>query len=193
MKQTNTKIMGVVILVLIILNVATLTSIWYHHKQEMDGTESRKRGGAGSFLIKELGFDSAQKLAYQQLREQHQKDLRAIREQLKDGKEAYFGLLADSSVSEATIKASALKAAGMEQEIDIETFHHFQKVRALCTPEQKKKFDTIIKDVVKLMGPPMQQGPPPHGLGRRDDNRQTPPDGDRFPPPPDGNQPPPRQ
>ena len=191
MKQLNTKIVGIVILVLVTLNIVTLATIWFHHKQEMEAPERRKRGDAANFLINELGFDSTQKLAYQQLIEQHQKDLHEIREQIKEAKESYFELLADSAVSEATIKSSSLKSAAIEQEIDIETFHHFQKVRALCNPEQKRKFDLIIKDVVKLMGPPMQQGLPPHrGIGDRKDNRPPPPDGEGFPPPPDGNPPP---
>jgi hypothetical protein len=37
------------------------------------------------------------------------------------------------------------------------TFQHFTEVRKICTPEQQKKFDEIIREALRMMGP----SPPP--------------------------------
>jgi hypothetical protein len=65
------------------------------------------------------------------------------------------------------------------------TFRHFQQVRNLCNETQKKKFDTVIQQVLRMIAPPQgkPQGPPPRrGEGMHD----GPPPGDdrREPPPP---------
>jgi periplasmic protein CpxP/Spy len=45
-------------------------------------------------------------------------------------------------------------------------FEHFREVRALCTPDQQARFDTVIVKVTQLLldplGPPKPIGPPPH-------------------------------
>lgn len=189
MKESNTKILGVVVIFLIIMNIATLSCFWYT-VQKKDSPHQNK-GGAAAFLIKELGFDSSQKEAYTLLMQEHQHTLHDMKQQIEKAKETYFSLLSDSTISEQTIAAAAAKASAAEQQIDIITFHHFQKVRALCTAEQKIKFDGLISQVVRMMGRP--KGPPPHRDGKHDtlrDNR--PPIGhEGFPPPPDDNGPPP--
>ena len=192
MKESNTKILGVIILLLFIVNITTLSFFWYTTKRHDLGPSNK--GGAAAFIIKKLGFDSSQQETYNLLRQEHQQAMHGIKKQIEEGKEAYFSLLSDSMVSELAIVAAASKASTAEQQIDIITFHHFQKVRAICTAEQKKKFDAIINQVTRMMGRP--QGPPPHKDGKDDTFRNNhPPDGnDRFPPPPDGNDaPPPRQ
>ncbi len=223
MKYVNTKTgWAIAIIILVVINIATLATLWYgrgggkHHSPPNGG------GGAAKFLIKELAFDSTQQQAYLALVAQHQQAVRDIREQVKDAKENYFNLLADSTASGEKIKAAIDKATTMEEQIDIKTFEHFKQVRALCNSEQKKKFDAIIKEVVGMMGTEKHQGPPPPsgqkaeggGMHRpppppNDDGFPPPPNGpkgerggmhrpppppddDGFPPPPDGNGPPPQ-
>jgi hypothetical protein len=92
------------------------------------------------------------------------------------------------------VKQAADKASAVETQLDLLTFKHFQQIRNLCTPTQKAKFDTIIKTVVKMMGPSQQrpQGPPPRGM-QQGERPNGPPqlDGEGPPPPMDGNGPPP--
>jgi hypothetical protein len=70
-----------------------------------------------------------------------------------------------------------LKTALKEKE-EIALFYHFQKVRALCNESQKQKFDEIIKEAARMMGPPPRgdrQGPPPPPPGMRDEQGPPPP------------------
>lgn len=40
-----------------------------------------------------------------------------------------------------------------QKQIELITFAHFQKVRELCNDDQKKKFDEVIQEALKSMGP----------------------------------------
>ncbi len=186
MKESNTKLLGIIIGLLIIVNLSTLSFFWITRKK--DPTHQAKGGGAAAFLIKELALDSCQKANYSNLIEQHQLAIRNTKKQIEKAKETYFTLLSDTTVSEQIIKDAATKVSGIEQQADLITFHHLQKVRSICNQEQQKKFDEIIIRVIQMMG---RQGPPPPRRGNGDappDNR--PPEREGFPPPPpDGNEP----
>ena len=197
MKYINSKTgWAIAILVLVLINIATLLTFWCSKKRGFnDHQPPPNRGGAAVFIIKELALDSIQQIQYLALVQEHQKAIREIKEQVKDAKEAYFGLLADSSAKQETIDAAIAKATTIEEQIDVKTFEHFKQVRALCNPEQKKKFDSIILDVFRMMAPDKHQGPPPprdeRGGREGAHRRPPPPDEEGFPPPPqDGNPPP---
>ena len=197
MKYINSKTgWAIAILVLVLINIATLLTFWCSKKRGFNEHQPPpNRGGAATFIIKELALDSLQQIQYLALVQEHQKAIREIKEQVKDAKEAYFGLLADSSAKQETINTAIAKATTIEEQIDIKTFEHFKQVRALCNPEQKKKFDSIILDVFRMMAPDKHQGPPPprDERGEREGahHRPPPPDEEGFPPPPpDGNHPP---
>ena len=195
MKYINSKTgWAIVILVLVLINIATLLTFWCSKKRVFnDHQPPPNRGGAATFIIKELALDSTQQIEYAALVQEHQQAIRAIKEQVKTAKEAYFKLLSDSSAKQETIDAAIAKATTLEEQIDIKTFEHFKKVRAFCTPEQKKKFDTIILDVFRMMAPDKHQPQPRNERGERESghHRPPPPDGEGFPtPPPDGSPPP---
>ena len=190
MKESNTKLLGIVIGLLIIVNIGTLTLFWFTRMNHDTLKENRGGGGAAAFLIKELGFDSIQIEQFNMLKQEHQHSLHDIKKQIGDAKETYFKLLIDSTVSEQAIKEAAAKASVFEQQVDIITFHHLQKVRRICTPAQQKKFDEIIIDVIRMMG--KQGAPPPRNRDNDTGRDSRPPEGDGFPPPPPSNEPPQR-
>ena len=122
MKNINSKA-GWIIAILVLINIATLVTIWHifrEHRPPQNGHDT------AHFLIKELGFDSLQKEKYLLLVKQHQQDIQDIKEQAKESKEAFFFLLADTTISEDNIKARARTAFESEGEIAIKTFHHLQ-------------------------------------------------------------------
>jgi hypothetical protein len=101
---------------------------------------------------------------------------------MKEKKEALYQLLkANGADSSAQTAASAIGKT--MQSIDLATYEHFKKLRAICRPDQQQQFDDIILDVVSMMhrqGPP---GPPGGRPGRRPGN-MPPPDSHDGPGPP---------
>lgn len=172
----NNKWWAIIVVLLIVLNTATLTFFWFERKNNSAQLPPQNnRGGARAYLTKELALDSLQQLEYAKLLEQHQQQTREIKTQIRDAKDAFFSLLANSATSAETINQAAKHAVEVEQQLDILTFNHFKDIRAICNTTQQKKFDIIIKNAVKMMGPQQRPlEPPPHG-------------GKGFPPPQGGN------
>ena len=192
----NNKWWAIVVALLVILNTITLTVFWIERKaNNVQLLQPDKRSGTKDYLIKELGLDSIQRLQYDELIHQHQQRTNEIRLHVRDAKDSFFALISDSTIAESTIAKASLYAAETEQQMDMETFNHFKNIRSICNAQQQKKFDSIIKNVVKMMGPNEQrpQRPPPN-----DDNHfrldgPPPQDGEqREPPPNDGHEPPPK-
>ena len=80
------------------------------------------------------------------------------------------------------------KIGNLEQQRDVFTYRHFQKLRAICNNEQKIKFDSIIQQALHQMAPAKgrRSGPGQEGMRPGDDDRPPPPGmrrGDGPPPP----------
>lgn len=145
----------------------------------------RASGDVASFIINELKLDSSQQQIFKTLREEHHEKAMQLRDELRQSKDAIFILLNNENAADTIVKKAVAHAAAIEQQLDLITFEHFKKLRAICTQEQKKKFDEIIQQALRMQG------------GQRPDNNFRPPLRDRNgkdkAPPFDGLPPPPEQ
>lgn len=174
-------------ILLVILNMATLAAFWIMKDRRM-GMRQEPRFGVVDFLVKELGFDSIQKQKLMGLRDEHQTKIMDLRKNNREAKNAFFNLLPQAEIPDSILMKAAAASVRNDQELDILTFRHFQQIRMLCTDAQKKKFDSVIKEVLRMSAPPPPgrmeapphqrgDGPPPHNEGG-----PPPPDDGRIPP-----------
>lgn len=148
------KILSWIITLLIIANICTIVFFWAGHlKNQRDHSPKE-------FLAKKLNFSDTQKIQYFNLAKEHNEKANKIREIIKNDKENLFKLLKSDQISDSARNSAALKVSLSMQELDILTFEHFKKVRALCTEEQKLKFDELIQKMVNSVNNP-QKGPQP--------------------------------
>lgn len=168
------KCWAIAFLLLIALNVATLATFWLI-RERRQGPPQGARSGVVDFLVKELGFDSVQKQKLLQLRDEHQQKMMEIRKQNRDAKNTFFALLQQPDVPDSALKKAAKASVLPDEQTDLLTFRHFQRIRNLCTESQKKKFDSIIQEVLRITAPPPPGSPsgPPQRPG--DDRRGPPP------------------
>jgi hypothetical protein len=187
---TKSKILSILVIILLIANMTSMAIFWL----KKDQRPPRNGGGnTADFLIKELKLDSAQQKLYQQLREEHRDQLEKLKEETRNSKDAFFNLLNKDAVSESDLQTAAANAATKQQQIDIITFNHFKKVRGICNDEQKKKFDEIIQEALRMQGPgapDQHQGPPPMN---GHNGPPGPPPNDRMGDGPPNDRPPPPQ
>ncbi len=142
------------IVLLILVNMATLVFYWAgHFKHEQDNSPK-------NFLAAKLNFTESQKKAYFDLARDHNQNAEKIRQQIKIDKDVFFQLLQSDSIIDSARNRAAVNVSLSIQSLDILTFEHFKKVRALCTEEQKPKFDELIQKMVHSVNSP-QQGPQP--------------------------------
>lgn len=184
---TNNRLLSVITLLLLTANIATLGYLWMNRPGNVSMPPMPPRGGqVFEFVTKELQLDSAQQLAYKKLRDEHQAGQRPLQDSIRKAKDDFFELLKQPSIADTEMQQQSSKVAAAEQQLELFTFKHFQKLRALCTAAQQKKFDEIIQDVLRRMAPAKRpQGPPPPGIR----GGEPPPPGEGDGPP--GGMPPP--
>lgn len=184
---TKNRFLSTVIILLLIGNIVTLTFFWLKKEHRPNLPPRQVIGGPFNFIVKELAMDSAQIAAYTLLRDEHQKSMDSLREATRVAKDALFDLLQQPNVSDTILQHALNEVGEKEMLFDKKVFLHFQKVRLLCkSDDQQKKFDSIIKEAMRMGGAGQQrrEGPPPND---RDGRRPPPPpfkEGDEHLPPP---------
>ncbi len=148
------KITGWLVAILIIANIATLVFFWIGHFR------NQRNNSPKEFLANKLHFSNNQKNIYFNLAKEHNETARGIRKEIKLNKEAFFNLLKSDYVSDSAKAKAALEVSLSIQSLDILTFEHFEKVRAICTPVQKKIFDDLVQKMINSVNNPQQDTPP---------------------------------
>lgn len=144
-KILNNAIVTWIIGILILANIATLGFFWIGHFKNQRDHSPRE------FLSKKLNFSENQKEAYFNLAKEHNESAKTIRDQIKIDKESLFQLLKSDKINDSVRNDKALKVSTSIQSLDILTFEHFRKVRAICTEDQKPKFDELIQKMVNAV------------------------------------------
>ena len=159
----NSKFFKIVILILLLINMATLTFIW-STSQRQQNFQSRPPD-VGEFLTKKLELNEAQQKQFEELKHAHHEKVEVLRENNKKLHNDFFDLLKQPSVDSTTLRIAADAIMDNQRAIEMVTFYHFKEVRAICTPAQQKKFDEVISEALRMMSPrppgPPNGGPPP--------------------------------
>ena len=150
----NNKFIAWLVAILIIANLATLIFFWLGH------IRNQRDNSPKEFLAKKLNFSDNQKNTYFKLAEEHNEAAKIIRDQIKFDKENLFKLLKSEIINDSVKTSAAVQVSKSIQSLDILTFEHFKKVRAICTSAQKPKFDELIQKMVNSVNQP-QKAPPP--------------------------------
>ncbi|MBC8052781.1 MAG: hypothetical protein H7Y13_06925 [Sphingobacteriaceae bacterium] len=179
------KWLSILIAVLVIANIATLSTFWILNRKSPENLRAAGRHEASLFIINELNLNKDQQLIYKQLIAEHQSEMHDLRRKIRPLKNHFFSSIKDTVLTESAIIKMAAAIGEKEKEIQLATFNHFRELRKICTPEQKIKFDKIINQVMRMVAPPggRGEGPPPpqHGNGPMP---PPPPGQEGMPPPP---------
>jgi hypothetical protein len=191
MNTSKNKLLTGLVLLLLIANLATIVMFWLGKPKP---PRPALGGGPAEFLIKELNLDSIQQKQFELLRTQHHDSAEKLRAQIKVAKDSFFSLLKQTTISDSAKQFAAKAVSTKTEELDLLTFNHFEKLRAICKPAQQKKFDEIMLELTQLISQQRPRGPEGHRPPPRDHegHRPPPPEGPRGEgPPPDGPPPPP--
>ncbi len=178
--------LSIITILLLIANVVTLTLLWANDKK----TDTNKiplppSGPVFEFITKELNLNQQQQDAYKILRDEHQALQRTLQDSIRKARDNFFELMKLPAVTDSVLQIASNKGLTFQQQLEILTFKHFQKLRILCNAEQQIKFDNVIQIVLRKMTNARPQGPggpPPPGAR-----------GENGPPPPPSGGPPERE
>ena len=184
---SKNRLMGWLVVILVILNLGMLITFWVSRprgphpdgrKPDKNGINMERPGNPGEFLETELGFNDEQSSRYKELRKEHREKADEIISETRKLKDSFFELLSQPDADSGEVTEMANEIGAKQTELDLLTFNHFKEVRAICTDEQKKKFDDIIEEVLKGMAG-TKNGPPGNRRGPRGEGppgRNGPPD-----------------
>ena len=151
--MNNTKFLKTVIFFLLLINASTIAFMWINRPHSKDNI--------GDFFANELHFTSKQKDQFIVLRDEHRKEKESLRELNKEKHDAYFELLKNPTIDSISYKKAVSDLLKIKEKEEGNTFNHFQKIRAICDENQKKKFDKIIKNAARMLAQPRDGQRPP--------------------------------
>jgi periplasmic protein CpxP/Spy len=154
MRPPRQRWLLVLVAILLITNIATL-SIYWIKKPGRDGGPGRdgREKRMGQFLVDQMKFDANQEATYWKLRDSIIVIQKPVMDSIRSAKKRFFDLLNQPDASDSLLMDRSNEIADLQKKLDIVTFRHFQKVRAICRPDQLQKFDTVIKEIVNRMTP----------------------------------------
>ena len=149
----KTKLLTLAVVALLLLNFGTLGFLVLHLSHRGDSTpHERDHNGPADFIIRELNFNETQKTEFMKLVEAHRKNAEVLQKKDRENHENLFNALGNN---DTVFINNTLRTLGDTQiNLSKTTFLHFQEVRALCTPEQQSKFNSIIHEALRRMAPP---------------------------------------
>jgi protein CpxP len=174
------KSLYILVGILLLINVATMSFIWYTKIITEQQINPPRPDNNRSFLADELGFTGEQSQKFEVLKQEHRRGVEIILSETKELKDKLFDCIKTGNDSKA--KELSGKIAEKQSALEILTYEHFKEVRKVCNDEQKVKFDKILVELIRGLE---TKSPPPNGAPPPEDRR---PPGDR-PPPPDGRPP----
>lgn len=169
----NTRFLKITIVVLLIINIATLTFMWLSHRHMHNGGPAMHghgghgphggpagaHGNAFEFLVRELNLTDEQKQKLEKMRDEHHEQAAKMHRQNGPMHHRFFDMLANADT--AAVLRLADSMGQFHKNMELMTFAHFKKIRAICTPAQQKKFDEVINEALRMMAP----GPYDHAAG----------------------------
>lgn len=150
MKTPINKLLVFFTAVLLVTNIALAYFLWkgkrsndYHNKNKTE---------KGDWMAEELKFDAKQKTQHKEIKDAHFARLKPVFDSITSGRSHLYKLLKQPQINDSLVSVYT-KAVGTQQSlISLYTFEHFQKMRGICTPEQKVKLDELIQKLVQNMG-----------------------------------------
>ena len=137
------RILLIIIGILLISNIALITTLVLK-----PGAKKGMRGDRFSmittFLQNEIDFSKYQMQQYNSLNTEHRLKMKALFDQLKKDKEVQLKVLSAQQFNDSAIIKTAVLFSNKQIDIETAMLHHFKDIRAICTPQQLPKFDSLF-------------------------------------------------
>ena len=172
MKQN--KLIYWLVLLLVILNIGTLSFLWLGGPHHPPRDRPNGPGGLADFIKTELDFNSEQQMQFDSLVTMHRSEMRSIKDSIEYLKKEWYNQL-KSGFDSASHESTLQKISFFEKKINIVIFNHLMSVKRICTVDQSIRFDHLIDDIIDKIGGfgpkrnenvPISEGSSPRNGGR---------------------------
>jgi len=161
------------IVLLLVLNLATLSTLWYRELRHPDFGPPRfsgKQDNVSQFLKEEFQWSDSQAQAFERLRSAHQERVRSLmgesmelRRRLLDG---LFEAAPDSAAAAELLRQISLK----QSELEAQSYSYFLALKQLCGNDQTDRLRRLMTEVI-FHDRPGVGGPGGGPMSPRDDHQ----------------------
>jgi hypothetical protein len=113
--------------------------------------DKRKRGGPGDrskyvvqMMTKELSLNPQQVTAVTALAEEHVKKTQVMMGSLQSNKDSLYKNFGRAAMPDSLLAKHTVVMGDHIRQLDSMQYRYFEKIRALCTESQQKKFDELL-------------------------------------------------
>lgn len=138
-------------IVMLILNLATLTTIWVGgtDTQNWDRRSDTEQGRTAvhRFMQRELGLSEAQIKSMAEMRRSHFTEMRELRGELEDQRHAYFEFIMGADASNKQKRDSILTELKEQFAETEDAFYvHMTEMKSVLNAGQQEKFKQLMKE-----------------------------------------------
>lgn len=145
--MNKVKFLYLLIAILVATNVGVLLFM-FSHKPPHPPME----GGPKNEIAHKLNFSPEQVEKYETIIKDHRSSIDKIESEIKTSKNNLFSTL---KLSKSTKKDSIITKLGdLQEEIESAHYSHFEKLKAICIPEQMDEFEELTNELGRLFAPP---------------------------------------
>jgi hypothetical protein len=147
-----------IIIALVAVNLLTIFFWWFigfggfQKMRGERGAENAKNYSAKVALEEKLGLDPEQKEQFEVHNKIHYTQLKEFNQSI----DSLRRVLRDEVISGASdsirVKELFVAIANHRTQMDLSIYHHFRELRAICKPEQKVMFDSIVHNFLMRKG-----------------------------------------
>ena len=149
--NSKSRRLVVIIILLLLTNIGMLAFFLWPKSHD----ENRGGGKSGSGMVetlrKDVGFDTTQIKEIERLREINWKTMKPLFEDLRNTKNDFYLLLKLPETPDSAVYKAASLIGEKQRVIDLQMFQHFKNYRAVCTPAQRPKYDSVVQIIIKRM------------------------------------------
>lgn len=160
------KLTNILIIVLVILNIVSLSYIWYREAGRPPlhplPLNPPGRENVGRFLDRELELSNAQKKEFDELRKEHFKTTKNFEDKINKLKKDILSESFKQNPDMQKIEVLSDSIGSVQKEYELFLSQHFQKLASVCKPEQREKLKNIF---VTSFGPKDRPPVPPPSEG----------------------------
>lgn len=175
---SKTQLLTWAVVLLVVLNLATIGAILYHNYQEKQASAGNIQVGGsgygnplnGRFLRQELGFDNTQMDQFRVINQAFRPAAMLLTLEIDSLKEEMFAALQAEQPDTAVISQQADLIGRHHSSLKMETAHFYQQLRNICTKQQQAQLEDIFRPLFinEQTDPDHEPGNPPgRHRGRR--------------------------
>ncbi len=144
MKTDETKKYRIIILILIVVNICLITTWWVLSIRSEQPIEEKQQNPRKDFFAQALKLDSIQKIQFDTLNCQHFQKLGQLNGRVDSLKHEMRLEIMRPATNHNRLDSLFKEIAWNRTVIDSTIYHHFQRLRNICQPNQVESFDSLI-------------------------------------------------